>query len=62
MQGYKRDIAVTWRLITALERALIENPEMRLGQLLMNLTTYDLWEVHDEEWIALLTKDTDDAS
>lgn len=57
MRGYTREPEVTEKLVAALRDALYANPEMRLGQLLINVTgREELWNVYDETFIHQLQR------
>lgn len=53
---------MTEKLIAAISEALRARPNERLGQMLKNTAVFNgrilgLWDIHDEDWIELLTKD-----
>lgn len=64
MDGYIRTPEGTLNLLTALTEALYNNSNQRLGQLLINVSRCEdgsqrgLWNVHDEDWIELLRKES----
>jgi hypothetical protein len=54
MAGYSRSPEVTEQLVAAVRDALYALPTLRLGQLLSNVETYDLFNIHDEDIIKAL--------
>jgi hypothetical protein len=58
-RGYHRPPNVRYRLVMAINAALVAYPDQRFGQLLLNvLGDADLWQVYDEDVITALQKCT----